>query len=330
MSEYKRLGRLFSKLDYVAMRHIMLRMNRQTLLSMACVNKLTRRIISNPEFKKEYEEMELPKLKRLCDYIKKINSSGWKNMTVKELSKRDDIYFCTEKTKEIPEEIGLLVNLKLLNIHGVEQGKHAKLTKLPNELCQITNLEGINASWNNIRQIRTGVIPIRLTYIYLSGNNLDVVPEGILTLKNLEALHLSYNNIQEVPHFNMPNLSILSLDHNQIKTFSDYSYLKKLNHLCLSFNKIAKIPDGTIPNRMVFLSISNNRLKIIPLEILKLKKLEGLNLRNNKITKIPLEIKNMSSLTKLSMKGNEAKIPKCIEHMIFVRDDISAEDSDLE
>lgn len=102
--------------------------------------------------------------------------------------------------------------------------------------------------------------------------------------------------------------------------------MKKLKSLRLSFNKITTIDNGKLPISLEKIYLENNRIKIIPEEIFRLKKLRVLGLRNNKIEKIPSKLKTMTNLTHILIAGNKAKIPKYFDEMLCEASDSSNDD----
>ena len=172
----------------------------------------------------------------------------------------------------IPDEIGMLTELKLLNIHdfnGIIPPELGNLTKLkylyfqynnltgniPKELGNLVNLEVINFAYNQL----TGNIPkelgnlvnlvhIDIVYNQLTGN----IPKELGNLVNLESLYLYSNQLTgEIPKElgNLNNLWDLYLYSNQLtgEIPKELGNLNNLRYLYLHDNSLS----GNIPESLL-------------------------------------------------------------------------------
>lgn len=116
---------------------------------------------------------------------------------IKEVKENNSTYLSLQNSKltELPPEIGQLTNLKYLYLIG------NKLTELPPEIGQLTNLREL----------------------YLDGNKLTELPPEIGQLTNLQILHLNRNKLTELPPNigQLKNLQRLNLDEDQLEKFAN-------------------------------------------------------------------------------------------------------------
>ncbi|XP_064638193.1 slit homolog 2 protein-like [Lineus longissimus] len=139
------------------------------------------------------------------------------------------------------------------------------------KLRNAKNLEGLFLNNNRIRQIRYPYsMPYGLKYITLNNNHfekLDFLSK--LSLKSLEIMDLSYNSITSVDFAsfkNAKNLKTLLLQHNIIREI-DGNILK----------------EKTILPKMKNMNFSHNQLRVAPLNLIFLKRLQTVDFSHNKI-----------------------------------------------
>ncbi len=251
--------------------------------------------------------------------------------------------------EKLPSEIGRLQSLEKLILgkwdDEEEEEKGNRLTAIPKEIFQLTNLKELHISDNQITAIPDAianlanlttldltsneitVIPdeiaqlVNLTTLYLYGNQITAIPDAIANLANLSELNLNSNRITSIPDAiaNLANLTELSLWNNQITAIPDaITKLENLTELYLSGNRIRAIPDS-IANlaNLTELYLSGNRIRAIPDSIANLANLTTLNLHSNQITAIPDTIAQLVNLTRLSLGGNQiTAIPDAITQLV--------------
>lgn len=123
-----------------------------------------------------------------------------------------------------------------------------KLSVLPDDFVNLTNLSDLYLNQNNFTQIPDVIFKLQnLTRLDFANNALSSIPPSIQNLTNLQILNLSSNNIPEVPSgiAQLNNLSDLLLAGNPIKTLPEnISTMKYLNNLTLpvkTFNNKSSI-----------------------------------------------------------------------------------------
>ena len=157
----------------------------------------------------------------------------------------------------LPPEIGRLQGVEKLILgkwDDKEGRKGNRLTAIPQEIFQLTNLKEL----------------------YIAYNQITAIPDAIGQLSNLTSLSLDSNQITAIPDAigQLSNLTSLSLDSNQITAIPDaIAKLVNLTSLSLHSNQITQIPDvlENLP-KLIQLDLRRNPLPISP-EILGLPKL---------------------------------------------------------
>ncbi|MCP4986241.1 MAG: T9SS type A sorting domain-containing protein [Colwellia sp.] len=154
----------------------------------------------------------------------------------------------------------------------------------------------------------------RVDTLYLSYEEISVLPSEIGDLTELLSLNIVVSNIITIPNEigELKKLTNLSFSGNQISTIpNEIGELKKLTNLSFSDNQISTIP-ATIKNlrNLELLSLDGNQITKIPPEIEGLQSLTYLELGNNLITEIPIQIGELTALTGLSLNSNKiAELP---------------------
>ena len=225
----------------------------------------------------------------------------------------------------LPSEIGRLQSLEKLILgewdDEEEEEKGNRLTAIPKEIFQLTNLKELHISDNQITAIPDAIAQlVNLTTLDLNGNQIIAIPDAIAQLANLIELRLDSNKITVIPDAiaQLANLIELRLDSNKITVIPDaIAQLANLIELRLDSNKITVIPDS-IANlaNLTTLHLYGNRIKAIPDAIANLTNLTTVYLDNNKITAIPDAIANLANLTQLDLSSNQiTQIPDEIANL---------------
>ncbi|KAH0713684.1 hypothetical protein KY289_009643 [Solanum tuberosum] len=225
---------------------------------------------------------------------------------------------------------------------------------VPQSLVNLTYLYTLDLSSNNI----TGPFPAsilsltHLEYLDLSSNSLSgPLPSNASMLQELFFVDLSYNSLNgTIPSWNLPLLSLLWLNHNQLSGSFPQSLVNftNLSTLDLSSNNIT-IDEGiniTFPSLEV-LKLSSCELKDFPHFLRNVKTLQVVDISNNKICgqipnwfsgmrwdslqyldmkfnslqgPLPSSICNMSKLTLLDFSHNyfSDSVPHCLGSMAFL------------
>ena len=216
----------------------------------------------------------------------------------------------------LPSEIGRLQSLEKLILgewdDEEEEEKGNRLTAIPKEIFQLTNLKELHISDNQITAIPDAIAQlVNLTTLDLNGNQIIAIPDAIAQLANLIELRLDSNKITVIPDAiaQLANLIELRLDSNKITVIPDsIANLANLTTLHLYGNRIKAIPDA-IANltNLTTVYLDNNKITAIPDAIANLANLTQLDLSSNQITQIPDEIANLANLIRLNLSYNQIK-----------------------
>ncbi len=187
------------------------------------------------------------------------------------------------KIINIPEDIGKLKNLKIIEIVDTE------LEELPNSICELKELKELILNENKIKKI----------------------PERIGDMENLEVLNLDENKIKKLPLSlgSLISLKILRLEDNEIENVDVICDLINLEKIYLSNNKINELPlkIGNLKKIKKF-SASNNGLESLPKSFKNLKDMISLKLDRNKFKKIPKSIKSFENLKVIVFDANKIRV----------------------
>ncbi|MEN9654852.1 MAG: hypothetical protein RL235_964 [Chlamydiota bacterium] len=173
--------------------------------------------------------------------------------------------------RQIPPEIGLLVNLQTLDL------KNNQLTALPPEFGSLKGLQ----------------------YLYLNNNQLTSLPPEFGGLRGLKVLHLHNNQLTTLPpeFGGLTRLEVLHLHNNQLTALpSEFGGLTRLQHLYLNNNQLTALPPEFRGLReLALLYLNNNQLTALPPEFGSLARLQHLDLRSNLFPEIPTELRRPTS-----------------------------------
>ena len=211
----------------------------------------------------------------------------------------------------IPEELGLLTNLKTLNLYW-----NRFSGTIPKELGKLSKLEILTLSRNDL----SGKLPYELANLAqlqvldLDSNRLTGhISSGLGQLTNLRLLDLADNGLTwQIPRElgKLENLEDLVLFDNQLsgEIPIELSGLAQLKRLSLRDNRlVGEIPSalGQLTN-LAKLSLRGNDLTgIIPPQLGGLSKLEWLSLAGNNLTgTIPRELGQLTRLEVLYLGSN--------------------------
>ncbi len=150
------------------------------------------------------------------------------------------LYLSRKNLREVPKEVGQLVNLRNLYLEGNQ------LTTLPPEIGNLKELRYLNIWRNNIDSLPGELFQLKkLRQLILSENNLTTLPPEIGQLESLDQLFLYENQLTSIPpeFGQLKNLTWLKLNDNQL-TFlpPEFGDLYKLHWLDISSNKLKKLP----------------------------------------------------------------------------------------
>ncbi|MES2588812.1 MAG: COR domain-containing protein [Bacteroidota bacterium] len=202
-----------------------------------------------------------------CNALSKINGLP-PNLTY--------IYVTGQKFIKIPDKIFGLDKLAKAVLNGF------KLKSLPNALFELKNLSSLFLTDNLLTSLPRGILKLnKLRDLWLINNSFDEFPEIITQIQSLKEINISENNLNDIPVSisNLTNLTYLNLGSNNFEVIPQ-SIFELKNLEVLLFGNFSIMKNSEI----------NNNIKIIPIEILKLKKLNRLDLHKNIIENVPGEI----------------------------------------
>ena len=209
-----------------------------------------------------------------------------------------------EKLTKLPEEIFELSELMSLNLIGNE------LSSLPESLAWLQKLNALYLSGNRLSSLPESLAQLqKLTTLILSSNKFITIPEVVTKLQKLATLDLGYNQLTTLPESiaELQNLTVLDLNSNQLTTLPrSLAQLQRLTILDLNRNEFGTFPRSIIELRhLTALYLRGNRLSSLPEFMVQLQNLTTLDLRGNGLTVIPESISQLQNLTSLNLSRNQ-------------------------
>lgn len=202
---------------------------------------------------------------------------------------------------EIPETIGKLINLKILNLgyRGLGSLKEIEGNKYSYvEGFQRNRLKVLPKSLGNLSQLKE---------LNLSQNQLITLPDSLCKLSQLEKLSVSFNKLTGFPEcFNkLSNLKEIDFSSNKVSKFPCFiRHLKYLEELFFRGNEIKVLPEwiGDL-NSLYNIQCGGNKIESLPNSLVKLTNLWNLNfgddLGGNPLESLPEFIGELSKLDSL-------------------------------
>jgi internalin A len=221
----------------------------------------------------------------------------------------------SEKLTEIPIEVFELTDLEVLGLKG------NPISEIPNAIAQLQNLSELYLSNNQIIKISDAIARLtNLSKLDLSNNQISEIPDTIAGLQKISQLNLYNNRISRIPIAvaQLENLTQLNLSNNQLGEISEaVTKLRKLSRLYLSNNQISEIPETiTRLKNLSGLYLSDNQISEIPEWVTKLESLAALGLSNNQISEIPESITKLENLAALGLADNQiSRVPETITQL---------------
>lgn len=164
----------------------------------------------------------------------------------------------------------------------------------------------------------------RLECLQLTFNFLEALPQEIGELTSLKALYVAFNLLRSIPEEigQLSSLRELMLTANQLESVpQSISQLINLEELFISCNRLNELPNLSRMVKLRILLASGNRLTRIPDGTLNLIHLQRLNLNSNRITEIPDNLTRLSHLRELYLSRNLLReIPFSFHSFTHLRD----------
>lgn len=213
-----------------------------------------------------------------------------------------------------------------------------QLTKIPEIVSKLTNLQELNLSQNNLSNLNGFENLSNIQVLNIGMNNFKTFPIEITKLKNLKSLSIWWNEIKSFPDdFFTQNAKIEELDMTSMFEFDfksnlnrihSFKNLKRINlgnnqipDLAIQFDKLENLEifgyirqDNINLNdlclklasckKLKTVHLSVNNIEYLPEEILLLESLEELNLYQNKIIILPADIVKMKKLKEINLIDN--------------------------
>ncbi|KAK4511831.1 uncharacterized protein ATC70_003830 [Mucor velutinosus] len=206
------------------------------------------------------------------------------------LDQLQQLYLSENQIEAMPEAMPLcLTELTVLNLDS------NRMNVLPESI----------GHWKKLREFRLGS--------EYGGNMIEVLPVSVSDMQALVELDLSFNDLQHVGTLQgLQNLKYLNLSHNRIK------YLPILTDDCFQLNT---------------LDVSDNLIRTIPhstassvLRLMRHGRLQVLNLSNNRLELVPTEMLDQTQ-TQVIIQGNPFTLSS-LQHQNVIQDDNEEEEED--
>jgi len=220
------------------------------------------------------------------------NFSFKDNNNIKYISKKikflinlESINFNFNPLVEIPHELAQCTKIKSLNF------LNAHFLNLPEEFGDLKNLERLSVVGSYIHQLPNSFENLdKLVYLGFVKCGFSKFPEVLFKLKNLEELWF-------------PGHEIGYID-NRI---SEMQSLKRVN---FSLCNLTTFPKGFLSlKNLENVSLINNNISELPLDLYQMNKLKELHLENNSIARLPIITDNLETLEVLDVKKNPLELP---------------------
>ncbi|XP_053294025.1 PH domain leucine-rich repeat-containing protein phosphatase 1 [Pleuronectes platessa] len=152
-------------------------------------------------------------------------------------------------------------------------------------------LKGIYTANNELRQLDVSPVPSNLSYMDISRNHMDSLPDWLCEAKKLEVLDVSHNLITELPArlFCSNSLRKLSAGHNQLQKLPERVERPLLEVLDVQHNQLVELPCNLFlkSDSLRCVNASANKLEHLPPSSLSEEShsiLQELYLTNNRLT----------------------------------------------
>lgn len=168
---------------------------------------------------------------------------------------------------QIPSEISSLSALPALQVLDFSWNK---LSSLPDSIFDLVNLPILLVNNNLISRLSSAIARMQaLNHFDISKNNLTSLNSNTnwSSITSLSFIDLSGNQLQGLPEsfYNMSNLATLNVGNNQISFLSEsIAQMERLAHLVVNYNKLTSLPNSISLLPLIYLDISFNQIAVVP------------------------------------------------------------------
>lgn len=217
------------------------------------------------------------------------------------------------KEEEVKQKLPSCFNELISSGDPVLDLSHFRLRYLPKEVLGLEHLEKLYVCGNRLRNLPDGIAKLHgLRTLALDINKLDDVPPSVCQLANLTRLYLGSNRLMSLPpdFRNLQSLRCLWVDSNYFQHFPKQLYeLPHLRALQIGDNKLKTLPsDMWRMEALRSLWLYGNRFTEFPRVLLKMEQLEVLDLDRNRISEFP-NLLQFPALRLFSYDHNPVKGP---------------------
>ncbi|MGC1374599.1 MAG: COR domain-containing protein [Anaerolineales bacterium] len=195
------------------------------------------------------------------------------------------------------------------------------LTELPESLGQLTQLQSLNLSDNELKALPEWLGQLtQLQSLDLSNNRLTTLPESIGQLKQLQSLNLSHSQLTALPESigQLTQLQSLDISYSKLTALPEsIGQLTQLQSLDISYSKLAELPEslGNL-TELKSLMLQNNQLTTLPETLSNLTQLQKLLLGCNHFHEMPTPLRKLTKLRMFRVNTNALKtIPTWISEI---------------
>eukprot|EP00884_Botryococcus_braunii_P017197 jgi/Botrbrau1/4160/Bobra.0192s0028.1 len=212
--------------------------------------------------------------------------------------------------RQLPEELGLLKNLRKLELYCQEG-----ITYLPDSISKLERLEEVVLEELDISALPPGISTLTnlrsLTVETITGSEPLEIPFAFSHLKGLSELNLRAVNLVTLPDPILMVTSLISVDLSRNGAFTPaalagLSTLTNLRELLLEKCGLLAVPPqlGHL-QRLEKLSLSYNRLQDLPEEMEHLQHLRQFDISCNRLKNVPKAIQKMTAMQVLDLRWQD-------------------------
>uniref|UniRef100_A0A669C0U1 protein-serine/threonine phosphatase n=1 Tax=Oreochromis niloticus TaxID=8128 RepID=A0A669C0U1_ORENI len=247
----------------------------------------------------------LSSMEKLCmagNHLETLTLQNFRLLHVKHIDLRYDMVL-NKISIMVPDEPDLLRHVTQLDVRDnrlteLDASVFPRLEVLHCERNHITSLKakgsllkGIYASNNELRQLDVSPVPSNLSYMDISRNHMESLPDWLCEAKKLEVLDASHNLIAELPARLLCSNSLrkLSAGHNQLQKLPERVERPLLEVLDVQHNQLVELPCNLFlkSDSLRCVNASANKLEHLPPSSLSEEShsiLQEFYLTNNRLT----------------------------------------------